>query len=584
MFPALTSFTPLGKIVFPIVRARIESTMVTFDETKQNERLQELRAAEQEELARMLAERHNLPYIDLSAVSINTDALRLIPEEAARAASLAAFHMTGKKVGIALLSPAKTGVADVLGELKTAGYEPEPAIASEQSIKRAWERYAEISYAVQTEEGMLDISHEEVNTYEQQFSTIDDLTDALNDALVSNARYQTTRLLELVIAGALALDASDIHIEPYEDHVMLRIRMDGILHDLLSVRDRAYVLLVSRIKLLSGLKLNVRDQAQDGRFSIKFKATEIEIRTSVIPGAYGESIVMRILNPESIRVELKDLGMRPELLAIVEREVGKPNGMILNTGPTGSGKTTTLYAILRHISTPDIKIITIEDPIEYHLAGVTQTQTDAEKGYTFLEGLRSALRQDPDVIMVGEIRDDETAGTAVNAALTGHLVLSTLHTNTAAGAIPRLIDLAVNPKIIGSSVNAILAQRLVRLLCNECKTMAPVEERDRRIITTIVAGLPQGTAPTIPETLPKPVGCTACNKTGYTGRTGIYEIVLINEAVENIIVRDASEREIRKAARSQGHLELREDGILKVLEGSTTIDELRRVVDLEEEV
>ena len=289
-------------------------------------------------------------------------------------------------------------------------------------------------------------------------------------------------MLEIILAGALSADASDIHIEPQEKQVRLRFRLDGVLHDILLFDYKIYNLILSRIKLVSGLKLNIHNQAQDGRFSIKINEGATEVRTSVIPEAYGESIVLRILNPKSISISFDALGIDKDLMNILEKELKKPNGMILTTGPTGSGKTTTLYAFLRKIYTPETKIITLEDPVEYHLPNIVQTQVEESIGYSFSAGLRSVLRQDPDIIMVGEIRDLETAKTAINSALTGHLVLSTLHTNNAAGTIPRLVDLGVNPASIAPAVNISMAQRLVRKLCGKCKEKQPASESESATI------------------------------------------------------------------------------------------------------
>ena len=281
--------------------------------------------------------------------------------------------------------------------------------------------------------------------------------------------YRTSRIVEVFVASALALDASDIHVEPGSDAVRLRFRLDGILTDIAQVDMQTYKMLLSRIKLLSGLKLNVKNKTQDGRFSIKVKNSEVEIRTSMLPSEYGESIVLRLLNPENIAVPVEELGMNKTLLNTILHEISQPNGLMLTTGPTGSGKTTMLYAFLQKIYTPDVKMVTLEDPIEYHMDGIVQTQINEKSGYTFASGLRSILRQDPDVIMVGEMRDSETAKTAVNAALTGHMVFSTLHTNNAAGSIPRLIELGVEAKILPSSLRTAMAQRLVRKLCPSCK-------------------------------------------------------------------------------------------------------------------
>jgi type II secretory ATPase GspE/PulE/Tfp pilus assembly ATPase PilB-like protein len=329
---------------------------------------------------------------------------------------------------------------------------------------------------------------------------------------------------------------------------------------------------------------------QDGRFSIWINNDEISVRVSAIPGAYGESTVMRLLNPKSIQVKLEDLGIEPHLFEVIEKEIKKPNGLILITGPTGSGKTTTLYAFLSRIYSEEIKIITIEDPIEYHLKGITQTQTDHKKGYTFIEGLRSALRQDPDVIMVGEIRDSETGKIAVESALTGHLVFSTLHTNNAAGVIPRLIDLDVNPKILVSALTLSMAQRLVRKLCPVCKKKRPPtadeEKRMRKVLEEAVAigknieeyGVKKDQVIEISE----PVGCDKCHQ-GYKGRIGVFEAIYTDENLEKIMPNNPSEREIKKIGNMQHTLNMKEDGVIKVMNGVTSLAELESVVDLEEE-
>ncbi len=331
---------------------------------------------------------------------------------------------------------------------------------------------------------------------------------------------------------------------------------------------------------------------QDGRFNITEGDEEISIRTSLIPGSYGESIVMRILDPKSLQVNFEELGIEPHLLAVVEEEIKKPNGLILVTGPTGSGKTTTLYAFLRKIYSTEINMITIEDPVEYHLKGITQTQVSTkEGGYDFPGGLRSALRQDPDVIMVGEIRDSETAQTAVQSALTGHMVFSTLHTNNAAGVIPRLIDLGVNPKIMVSALSLSMAQRLVRKLCKECKRAVPPTEAETKMIDSILNGMKEEgkdlSLHQIKEgasfNLFLPVGCDLCNNTGYSGRIGIFEAIKTDESIEKIIPDNPSEREIKRVAKGQGLLSMRQDGIIKIISGVTSLEEVASVVDLNEE-
>jgi type II secretory ATPase GspE/PulE/Tfp pilus assembly ATPase PilB-like protein len=362
------------------------------------------------------------------------------------------------------------------------------------------------------------------------------------------------------------------------------------LQEVTDIAPEIHKYLNSRMKLLAGVKITSQAIAQDGRFSIMMGDDEISVRVSLIPGAYGESIVMRILNPKSIRVKLEDMGIEKKMYELFMQEIKKPNGMILLTGPTGSGKTTTLYAFLQKIYSSEIKIITIEDPVEYHLPGITQTQTEDEKGYTFLNGLRSALRQDPDVIMVGEIRDSETAKIAVESALTGHMVFSTLHTNNAAGVIPRLIDLDVNPKILVSALSLSIAQRLVRKLCANCKKEKSPSTDDLKIINQVIDDAKihnknmsdYGVDTSNGIKIYEPVGCEKCNKTGYKGRMGIFEAIQNSEEIENIIPKNPSEREIREVASKQGILNMKEDGIVKVLTGITDLEEVKSVVDFYE--
>lgn len=557
---------------------------------KEQEQLEEYYHKEEEDLMEILSERHGVPYINLVGTSINGDALKLIEEERAREAKAAAFQIQGKKVSIAVHAPKNDEVKRILDELKREGYEVQLYMASTQSLEKAWGLYSEISFAEKSKAGSFDISGKDVAEFLDKIDDLEGLISLIEETAQSNARYKTSRILEETLAGGIALHASDIHLEPTDKDVRVRFRLDGVLQDLLSFKKETYTFILSRIKLLSGLKLNVHEEAQDGRFSIKLRGVEIEIRTSVLPGEYGESIVMRILNPDTIAISFEGLGIEPRLFEVLNREIKRPNGMILTTGPTGSGKTTTLYAVLREIYKPEIKVITIEDPIEYHLEGISQTQTNEEKGYTFLSGLRSALRQDPDVMMVGEIRDSETASVAVNAALTGHLVLSTLHTNDAGGVIPRLIDLGVNPKIISSALNLSLAQRLVRKLCDACKTQDTPNEAEQKIIEIQLASaekkrgafdVDRGTvwrASTEKET---GKACEECGGLGYKGRIGIFEGILTDAAIEEIIVTsNPSSREIKKAAEQQGLLTMGEDGVLKVLRGVTTMEELSRVVDL----
>ncbi len=579
--------------------------MAIFDEQKQKERLEEFHKKEEEDLVSILAGRYGLPYLDLSGIAINGDALKLVPEETAREVGLAPFQVTGKKLKVAILSPKNDKVKAIVDDMTRKGYLVTLYMSSRGSLEKAWKVYKEVSFATKTEAGVFDVSSDEINSLLSEVTGMDDLNRFINEITTGGKSHKISRMLEIILAGSIALSASDIHIEPEEKRTRLRFRLDGVLQDLSFLNEETYKFLLSRIKLLSGLKLNVKDISQDGRFSIKIsagklakedgKAVEVEIRTSIIPGNYGESIVLRVLNPETISVSFENLGIEEKLFKILEKEIKRPEGLILTTGPTGSGKTTTLYAFLRKIYDPGSKIITIEDPIEYHLGGITQTQVSRDKGYTFLEGLRSAMRQDPDIIMVGEIRDEETASTAIQAALTGHLVFSTLHTNSAAGVIPRLIDLKVNPKIISSALKVSLAQRLVRKLCDSCKVADTLTENERGLIGKVLEGARADVKERYGnlenakiwrvggKTAEGGLGCSKCHHTGYRGRIGVFEGILTDENIEKVSIINPSEREVKKAALGQGILSLKEDGIVKVLSGITTLEEVDRVVDLDAE-
>ena len=394
---------------------------------------------------------------------------------------------------------------------------------------------------------------------------------------VIGAKASTTDILESILSGALAAGVSDIHFEPERESIRLRFRIDGVLKDISAVPAADYKYIVSRLKLVGGIKMNITEMAQDGRFTIVSETDRIEVRLSLNPSEYGETIVMRVLDPKNISLELKDLGLRADDEAIVLKSLKKPNGMTLVTGPTGSGKTTALYAFLKSVRSPEIKMITIEDPIEYHLDGVQQTQVDVAAGYDFGNGLRSILRQDPDVILVGEIRDLDTAEIAVHASLTGHLVFSTLHTNSAAGAIPRLIDIGVKPQVIGPALNIVIAERLVRRLCGHCKKPVSISPEMTEKIDGFIKDLPEkiDKAPYGDIKLFEPVGCPLCNG-GYKGRVGIFEVLDIDDDFKTLIHEEASETDIIKFAVQSGFVTLQRDGILKAITGLTDLAEVER--------
>ncbi|MBI2612975.1 type II/IV secretion system protein [Candidatus Kaiserbacteria bacterium] len=557
--------------------------MAQFNEKKQDERLEELRKKEEEQLAEMLSHKYGVDYVDLTKKSIDSDALRLIEEKEARAAELAAFKKIAKKLFVAMRAPERPDTLQALEKVKRLGYEAQRFIVSRASLEHAWDRYHDISYATETEAGVLTLSNETIQQMLEKLKTLEDVRVEIASHAGSKDTHRISRVLEIIMGGALSLGASDVHLEPEEGSVRMRYRLDGVLTEVLMFDAPTYALISSRIKLLSGLKLNIKNAAQDGRFSIVVNEKEIEIRTSILPGAYAETIVMRVLDPTTIALPMEALGFDKYLMEIFRMEIAKPNGMILNTGPTGSGKTTTLYAFLRQVHNPGIKIVTIEDPIEYHLPGIVQTQVS--KDYTFAEGLRSTLRQDPDVIMVGEIRDSEVASTAVHASLTGHLVFSTLHTNDAAGTFPRLIDMGVNADILGAAVTTAMAQRLVRRLCQNCRESKIMTAEEKKMVEPLLKNIPH------PEDLPKnrdamwvAKGCEKCGGLGYKGRIAVVEVILMDKEIEETVRKSSSERDLWHAARHQQIRRMAQDGAVKVLQGVTSLEELGRVVDLHDEV
>lgn len=422
--------------------------------------------------------------------------------------------------------------------------------------------------------GEIKISKPKILEIEAEVNNVSDFKQKIEEYL----EYPVTELLEIVLVGAINLDASDIHIEPEEERVKIRVRIDGILQDVLFLDPNVYKSLLSRIKLLSGVKLNIFDRPQDGRFSILLDKLAIEIRVSTLPAEHGESIVLRILNPKSL-IELEALGLRKDLMITVEKEIKRPNGMIVVTGPTGCGKTTTLYAFLQKIEEPEIKIITIEDPIEYHIEGISQTQVDPQKGYDFASGLKSVMRQDPDVILIGEVRDLETVKTALQAALTGHLVLTTLHTNDAAGMIARLTALGAKLSNIGPALNMVIAQRLVRRICQKCRRLEnPSSDELEKLKKELSSLKPNALKITKNLKIPKTKGCKECNFTGYKKRIGIFEMFLIDDEMEKFLLKNPAIVELKKSAIEKGMITMKQDGLIKVLEGITTIEEVERIM------
>ena len=550
-----------------------------FDVTHEEGKLAEIREREEEDVARILSDKYGIPYVDLALKQIDNDALRIIPEAQARAAEAVAFAKTAKVLSLAIHNPNNPALEKLSADLAERGFSTHTSLASKKSLDKAFARYKELSFATESKPGVFTITQETFTRVINKSNTLASFTHELDVAVSEKSLDRVSHLLEVILSGAFALRASDIHFEPEETKTLLRLRIDGVLFDTLFFDPATFHQLNSRIKLLSGIKLNVSNQAQDGRFSVERDGLQIEMRVSFIPSNYGETIVMRILNPEATKKSTKDLGIHPKLLARLETEIHRPNGMLLNTGPTGSGKTTTLYTFLREIHTPEIKIITIEDPVEYHLEGIVQTQVEGEK-YTFAEGLRSIVRQDPDIIMVGEIRDGETANIAIQAALTGHFVFSTLHTNNAAGTFPRLVDLGADPKSFGSAVTVSMAQRLMRTLDPDRKKERSLTDEEKRMIEKVFAPLAdKSLVPKKIETVwdPSPI---SADETGYKGRVGIHEAIFMDDELANFIRDNPPENEIAKLTSKQGYLTLAQDGIIKALAGITSLSEVAATVDL----
>lgn len=541
-------------------------------------KLSEIHREAEERDAERRAVRLGYAYANIAKVPVSIEAVGLIPETEAREAKLAAVEIKNRDLAVAAYDPKSPAAEKIIQDLKRNGYRIKIFVSSVSGLEQAWRLYKYIVKSAKEITGKVEIEKKHLEELLLKLTSIPALKQEVEKVLAG--RGTITALLETVLAGALSNGASDVHLEVEEKGARLRLRLDGVLHDVLdTLPPKEYGNLVTRIKLLAGLKINIHGEPQDGRFTVDLPQKDIEIRVSIIPSEFGETIVMRLLDPESIQVDLPQLGLRPDDLAIMERILKEPNGLILNTGPTGSGKTTTLYAFLKHLNNPEIKIITIEDPIEYRIEGIEQTQTNPEVGYTFAGGLRSIMRQDPDVILVGEIRDAETADIALQASLTGHLVLSTLHTNDAVGAVPRLLNLGAKPQTVGPALSLVIAQRLVRKLCPKCKKEMELTPELKSKIALFLERLPARVEKKEyrQPALYVPGGCGECNGIGYKGRIGIFEFLEGGPEMEEMILKDASEIALWRLARKQGMVSLQEDGILKSIAGITSLEEVERV-------
>ena len=542
--------------------------------TALEEKMHDVRIKEKEVETANVAGEQKIPYVNLKGFPISPDALRQIPEEQAMSVKAICFLFTGPEIRIASPQPNTPEVKELLFQL-TERNKANGGIyqISEESLGIALKAYETLPKIKAIIKGV-SITSEELTHFQSQMHGFTDVQTVVQSASI-------TDIMTILIAAALQFGTSDIHVEAEEHKIIVRFRVDGILQEVASLPHDLWQKIIARIKLISGLKINVTDRPQDGRFTIFLKDGDTDVRVSTIPTSWGESVVMRILKPSSINVQFPQLGFRPLAEARLSKEILKPHGMIMTTGPTGSGKTTTLYAILKKLNTSGVKIITLEDPIEYKLEGINQSQIDHSKNYTFGSGLRSVLRQDPDVVMVGEIRDLETADVAINAALTGHLMLSTLHTNDAAGAIPRFISMGVKPFLLAPALNAIIGQRLTRRVCDACKTETNLSEEQLAFVKKVTSEIPPASGEMVkPESewkFYKGNGCDVCNHSGYKGRVGIYEILTMSDEIKGQMSEKISEYDMRELAKQQGMTTMQQDGILKVLDGLTTVDEVLRV-------
>ncbi len=506
---------------------------------------------------------------------MNADFLRLLDYETASKARAIPFFKVGKKLRVAVENPDSAEAKGAVKTLTDKSYEVTLNLASAAGIDDALKVYQE-GDKYKKVEIVEKVEEESIGTHEEEIAKVKELGSQLEAVTAEEA-------LNMVNIAAIKTGVSDIHYEPEETKVVVRFRIDGMLHKAFEMKTDVYGRLVNQIKYSSKLQLNVTTIPQDGRYSFKFNQKVIGVRVSSIPTPSGESFVCRLLISEEKPLNLEDLGFQGLALKNLQKACNISHGMILSTGPTGSGKTTTLYTILITMNTPENKTITLEDPVEYQIDGVTQSQIDEKRKYTFGGGLRAILRQDPDVVMLGEIRDKETAETAAQAALTGHVLLSTLHTNSALETIPRMINMGLPAFMVAPAINTIIAQRLVRKVCPKCSTKAPIKDSEKKEFEEIMENLKKvnpNAVVDIPTEVPKVASCDTCSNTGYKGRAVLAEVITLDEEIKDLIMNNASMVDLITAARKMGMITMREDGYMKVAQGFTTLDEVYRVTSV----
>jgi type IV pilus assembly protein PilB len=524
----------------------------------------------EEDILDCLSQQYGVPSINLHHFEIDESIIRLIPADVARKYQFIPVSKTGATLTVAMADPTNVFAMDDITFI--TGYRVEPVVASEEALRESIDKYYGTTHAMELKRVMEDLQTVEDSSLEVLDEDDEDLKD-ITDLEASADEAPVVRLVNLILTDALKRGASDIHIEPYEKTYRVRMRTDGVLYEVMNPPMKLKEAIASRLKILSKLDIAEKRLPQDGRIKIKMKyqgkLKELDFRVSTIPTLFGEKIVMRLLDKDNLMLDMTKLGFEKGSLKNFEEAIFKPYGMVLVTGPTGSGKTNTLYSAMQRINTPEVNIMTAEDPVEFQLAGINQVQMKESIGLNFASALRSFLRQDPNIVLVGEIRDFETAEIAIKAALTGHLVLSTLHTNDAPSTINRLMNMGIEPFLVATSLNLIAAQRLIRRICQQCK-----QEEDVPVQALLNIGFSETEAPNIQ--LYKGRGCDACNNRGYKGRVGLYEIMVVSEDIRELILSGASAIELRRKSVEEGMIGLRQSGLQKIRDGATTIEEVVR--------
>lgn len=510
------------------------------------------------QLVAALARQVGMDFIDLDDYAVDRQAVSLVPAALCRRYVVLPIALDD---GVLVLATADPGNVVAVDDVRTmSGRQVRPVVTTYDHLVRAIDRFCRADGEI---ENLSSAYEDEQHEVEDDVSRMGDFVD--EDAPI-------VRYVNLLVTQAITDRASDIHIEPEEHDLRVRYRIDGVLHEMQRSPKQIQGGVISRVKIMSDIDIAERRKPQDGRMSVVHQGRKIDLRVATLPTVWGEKVVMRILDNSTASLDLRELSFLEDNFRLYESSYTKPYGMILVTGPTGSGKSTTLYATLNAVSKPEINVITVEDPVEYRLAGINQVQVNPKAGLSFASALRSILRSDPDVVLLGEVRDHETAQIAIEAALTGHLVLSTLHTNDAPSAITRLIEMGIEPFLVGSALDAVVAQRLARKLCDKCKE--PYEPSEVELLAAKFPWMPGEDVPVIH----RPVGCVACSKTGYHGRIAVHEVMQVSEEIERLAVAHASAAEIGAMARRQGMVQLRDDGWMKVAMGLTSIEEILRVV------